>query len=642
VSAGFIGYDPVRVLQLRSRVVAAIDALNAATSTDDVAADALAGARSARENLEGPCLSLLDRIIASDALLTWLTARGGFDVPEPALSPDEVSEAHRLAALARAVLSEEGHDDDDLAALEQALRAPAATARVLVGMFVALGGDLTAGLLVRLGEPSDDEDAQLVVATRVRGALAAASRRRDFPDAFGATLVDGFVDRLLDDFANPAAAMTFLLTDETFGAELLADVTRRMIDHERAAYPDGAGQVLWLPAYGSVLNRAFLDDGDEHRAPGWMRSEDPMYAVLGALSRDGDAGRALLTDDELARYLLTDRLYHYDGLQAVTAAAATAAAGPDVVPGAAEAILVDAAKVASAFVNFLGARPYLFEQPLHPDASTAAATILGVHLFAVHNAVLSPEPMDAPAGKTIAIPDKFRTGPAPRGAFFDESALDIVSNLAVRNDDGLATVRAALDVFQQQRAAVVSALLAKGALVRDSDVNEAMVNAGRLEAFFIERAGHQAEAIGRDKDEVISFFVDTATFGIGEINRKVGGVPVLSKVLSSAAGAAKEQLAGYEAAAARNAEEYARAAADQLLYVWYRELHAAGIVEPDLPAPALDGGMLVEWERYRQLPDDVRQTVEASLRESRGLPISAGAVIDAIKVAQLPTYQELE
>jgi hypothetical protein len=38
----------------------------------------------------------------------------------------------------------------------------------------------------------------------------------------------------------------------------------------------------------------------------------------------------------------------------------------------------------------------------------------------------------------------------------------------------------------------------------------------------------------------------------------------------------------------------------------------------------------------------VRQTVEATLRESRGLPISAGAVIDAIKVAQLPTYQELE
>ena len=250
--------------------------------------------------------------------------------------------------------------------------------------------------------------------------------------------------------------------------------------------------------------------------------------------------------------------------------------------------------------------------------------------------------MDVPAGKTIAIPDKFRTGPVPRGAFFDEAALDTVSNLAVRREDGLATVRAALDVFQQHRAAVVADLLAEGAVVRDADVNEVMVNAARLEAFFIERAGHQAEAIGRDKDEVISFFVDTATFGIGEINGKLGGVPVLSNVLSVAASAAKEQLAGYEADAARDAEEYARAAADQLLYVWYRELHAAGIIDPDLPTSALDGGTLVEWERYRQLPDDVRQTVEATLRESHGLPISAGAVIDAIKVAQLPTYQELE
>ena len=510
------------------------------------------------------------------------------------------------------MLADDGHDDgDDLAALHDAVGAASVTPRMLVGMFVALGGDKTAALLVRLGEPSDDEDEQIAVAISLRSALATASRQHRFPGAFGATLVDGFIERLDGEFANPAAAMSFLFTDEVFGAELLAVATRRVIEHERSAYPDGAGQVLWLPAYGSVLNRVFIDDdGDEHTAPGWMRSEDPMYAVLSALLCDGDAGRAVFTDDVHARYLLTERSYHYDGLQAVTAAAATAAAGPDVVPGAAEAVLVDAANVASAFVNFLGVRPYLFDQPLHPDVSTAAATILGVHLFAVHNAVLSPEPMDAPAGKTIAIPDKFRTGPAPHGAFFDDAALDTVSNLAVRGEDGLATVRAALDVFQQQRAAVVAALLADGAVVRDSDVNEAMVNAARLEAFFIERAGHQAEAIGRNKDEVISFFVDTATFGLGEINRKVGSVPVLSNVLSAAAGAAKEQLAGYEADAAREAEQYARAAADQLLFVWYRELQAAGIVDPDLPTSALDDGLLVDWERYRQLPHVVRQTVD--------------------------------
>ena len=172
-------------------------------------------------------------------------------------------------------------------------------------MFVALGGENTAALLVRLGEPSDDEDEQIAVATSVRSALATASRQHRFPGDFGAVLVDGFVDRLDDEFANPAAAMSFLFTDETFGAELLDVVTRRLVEHERAAYPDGAGQVLWLPAYGSVLNRAFVDDdGDDHTAPGWMLSEDPMYAVLDALSRNGDAGRAVFTDDVHARYLL--------------------------------------------------------------------------------------------------------------------------------------------------------------------------------------------------------------------------------------------------------------------------------------------------------------------------------------------------
>ena len=99
MSAGFIGYDPVRILQLRSRVVAAIEALRAVASTDEAAADATASARGVRANLEGPCLALLDRIIASDALLTWLSAFGGFDTLAPALTPAQATEAHRLAAL---------------------------------------------------------------------------------------------------------------------------------------------------------------------------------------------------------------------------------------------------------------------------------------------------------------------------------------------------------------------------------------------------------------------------------------------------------------------------------------------------------------------------------------------------------------
>ena len=290
MSTGFIGYDPVRVLQLRSRVVAAIGALHPVTSTDEAAADAIATARSARANLEDTCLALLDRIIASDALLTWLSGHGGFDVLVPALTPTEANEAHRLAALARAVIADDEQDDvDDLVALQQALGAASVTPQVLVGMFVALGGDGTAGLFVRLGEPSNDEDEQVVLATSVRSALATASRQHMFPGAFGTTLVDGFVGRIYEELANPAAATSFLFTDETFGADLLAAVTRRMIEHERAAFPDGSGQVLWLPAYSSVLNRAFLeDDGDEHTASGWMRRRRPEPRADGRPGRQDD------------------------------------------------------------------------------------------------------------------------------------------------------------------------------------------------------------------------------------------------------------------------------------------------------------------------------------------------------------------
>ena len=92
-----------------------------------------------------------------------------------------------------------------------------------------------------------------------------------------------------------------------------------------------------------------------------------MYAILESLAGNGDAGRAVFTDDELASYLLGERRYEFDGLRAVSAAAETAAAGPDVVPGAPDEQLIDAAEVASAYVNHVGSRPHLFDGALHPD-----------------------------------------------------------------------------------------------------------------------------------------------------------------------------------------------------------------------------------------------------------------------------------
>ena len=60
-----------------------------------------------------------------------------------------------------------------------------------------------------------------------------------------------------------------------------------------------------------------------------------------------------------------------------------------------------------------------------------------------------------------------------------------------------------------------------------------------------------------------------------------------------------EEFADHEAAAARDAEADADAAADRLTYAWYRELYAQGVVVPDLPASAVDDGELVPWRQFR-------------------------------------------
>ncbi len=265
-------------------------------------------------------------------------------------------------------------------------------------------------------------------------------------------------------------------------------------------------------------------------------------------------------------------------------------------------------------------RPHLFDGALHPAASASAATILGNHLAAVHNAVLSPGRVEPSTGDTIEVTDASR-GPTYGGvvALFDEAALDAVTDLAVRHAEGLTTMRGALDVFQQQEAAATAAVLATVTVVDPSGFLErAMVDAARLEAHFIEHAGHQAETIGRSKDDVLRFWIDFASFSIGEGLDRVpprGGVPVLGELLGPAADIAKELFADHEAGAERDAEADAEVAADRLLYVWYMELYAAGVVTPDLPPAALDGGQLVSWSEFHELSSADQATVRNRMRE---------------------------
>ena len=84
-------------------------------------------------------------------------------------------------------------------------------------------------------------------------------------------------------------------------------------------------------------------------------------------------------------------------------------------------------------------------------------------------------------------------------ALFDADALAAVTDLAVDTDDALATMRAALDRYEQGYAASAAAATPP---LEDTDpdayLDGVIRQIGRLEGYLVERAGHRAEADGRD------------------------------------------------------------------------------------------------------------------------------------------------
>jgi hypothetical protein len=446
---------------------------------------------------------------------------------------------------------------------------------------------------------------------------------------------------------SPAAALSYLCHDTTYATPFLVALARRLVERELEFAGDDptAGFLLWplWPAFApSTLYREFLDDEFD-------RAGDPIYAVLELLAADSDAARELLTDDTVAEYLFAHRDFQLDGMRNLAAAAEAAAAGPDVVADADPRLLLDAAKVASAFVNLVATRgeDVVWSFFANEEVSRSAAVILGQHMPAVHFTVLHPEEMDEPRGDVTKIRTAV-SGPdhPPLGAHLDPAALDLISALAVDTDSGVAIIRSALDLHQANWATAVAEHLADGVKDPGDFLDEATADAARLEAHFIEHAGHRAEEHGRSKDRLISFWIDVATFSIGEAEgAKYLDVPVLGAALGPAGSAAKDLLADHEATAERDAQQNAEAAAKQLTYVWCRQLYRAGVITPDLPASAVAGGALVPWEKFQELPDDVRQDVWSLMDATdghHGVNLDDGSLRDVIKDQQEDIYKELQ
>ena len=86
-----------------------------------------------------------------------------------------------------------------------------------------------------------------------------------------------------------------------------------------------------------------------------------------------------------------------------------------------------------------------------------------------------------------------------------------MADLAVDTTDGVATMRAGLDLHQQTQASLGAGRIAAGEITDvNSFLREAIADAARLEAYFIEHAGHRAEANERRVDDVIGRWIDLA------------------------------------------------------------------------------------------------------------------------------------
>ena len=224
-----------------------------------------------------------------------------------------------------------------------------------------------------------------------------AARAGDLPAGYGRQLVHAArtENERAGGMGDGGLALSFLFHGRDLPGAIVIEAIDEAIrqEHAFAARLGGGpdiGAVVWQGTGTNAARGLWLDFDEPYRGDDLdaVDAQDPMYALLGQLARErnGDAGREVFADADRARYLFAERDVLADGGRAIVAAAATAAAGRDVVATAATRLLDDASLVASAFVNLFG--------PAHADdvgederATAGAARIVGVHMYGVQHAM---------------------------------------------------------------------------------------------------------------------------------------------------------------------------------------------------------------------------------------------------------------
>ena len=144
----------------------------------------------------------------------------------------------------------------------------------------------------------------------------------------------------------------------------------------------------------------------------------------------------------------------------------------------------------------------------------AAATILGQHIVSVQHAVLVAEELDDRrlAGSCRSPTRSPADGPVDGRPVRRVGAATWSRRSPSARSTASATIRAAVDVHQQRQAAAGVRRIADGE-IDDPDrfLREALADAARLEAHLVEHVGHRAEAMGRSRDDVVTFWTDAAS-----------------------------------------------------------------------------------------------------------------------------------
>jgi hypothetical protein len=203
----------------------------------------------------------------------------------------------------------------------------------------------------------------------------------------------------------------------------------------------------------------------------------------------------------------------------------------------------------------------------------------------------------------------------------------------------LATLRAALNEYEHGFAAAAAAASTRADVADPGQfLEQAIGQLGHLEGYLLRHAGHLAEGKGRRRDEVVGRWIDgalgTVSLGVGKL-----GIPVPGPLVRPAH--VKERWANHEAAVEERFTEYAVEWTENLRYLWFRELHAAGVIAPDLPAAVLTrDGRLRPWPEL----DGVERRIVQDLMEENTwggqVDVDWLRLSDAVKSAQQDLYAD--